>query len=277
MRWTWTRGFAVWLAGCASSANTAGAPPPVPPIPIILQHVGEYDAPTGGSVARVALHVDGTFDATVDGADVHGTYRGPATPGSAAVVLSLDDGSTVDVAFRAAYAPALPPRALADVTRPGQRVQTLVAPWIADDEGMCDATHGTWHGDGPDPATGLRCRCDDERVYLPSRGGCVAPRDGEDPPRIPVSDVARSHAGIFEGTGRLSSITLATDGRYRATVDGVDEEGTWWNWESPGVDEGSVTIACTSASHAFSAAFEGDSTLTVHLGSDATESLRRRP
>jgi hypothetical protein len=91
-----------------------------------------------------------------------------------------------------------------------------------------------------------------------------------------VSDAARRSAGVFDGNGRLTTIILATDGRYRATIDGHTEEGTWWDAETLGVDEGSVGIACTSAASAFTGSLWSDGSLTVRWGPDESQQLSRR-
>ena len=222
------------------------------------------------------LHVDGTFDASLDGRSTSGTYAGASGAGSASVTLWTKEGETVSASFRSGTATGVPAQPFVDTIRSDGSTQTLVGPWIADNEGMCDATHGTWHDDDVDPATGLRCTCGQDEVYMPSRGGCVAPRDGSDPPRLPVSEAARDKAGIFDGSKRVASVSLATDGRYRATIDGQTEEGSWWDAQILGQAEGVVTVACTSAQHAFGAAFAKDGTLTVLLGPDASETLARR-
>jgi hypothetical protein len=223
------------------------------------------------------LHVDGSFDAVIDGESVAGVFVGPTTPGDATVQLSTADGVSLSLSFRSALAASSPAQAVADVApSAGRAAQSLVAPWMASTEGMCGATGGTWRDDDADPETGLYCACADDRAYMPSRGGCVARRDADDPERIPVSDAARARAGTFAGTRRLHSIELASDGHYVATVDGVDEKGTWWDAPDLGTGGDSVTIACTSPTHAFVASLGADATLTVRWPSGDTESLGRQ-
>ena len=264
------------LAGCSSAPSSTGAPPAVAPSPFLLQYVGEYDVAGRAGIDQLVLHVDGTFDASLDGQGTSGTYAGATDPGKASVTLWTKDGETLNASFRSGTAPGVPAQPFVDTVRADGSSQTLVGPWIADNEGMCDATHGTWHDDDVDSATGLRCTCGREDVYLPSRGGCVATRDGGDPPRLPVSDAAREKAGMFDGSKRVASMSLATDGKYRATIDGQAEEGTWWDAAPLTAAEGSVSIACTSALHAFGAAFAKDGTLTIVLGPDDSETLSRR-
>jgi hypothetical protein len=269
---------AALATGC-SGASPAPAPTARPPAPFVLQYAGEYDG-TGG-VGSIVLHVNGTFDATIDGQSARGVYDGPASPGDVSLSLRTDDGRTFALALRAGEpsSSVAPPQVLADITRADGTTETLASPWVAGNEGMCWATDGRWHRD-PDPQTGLSCDCDRDDVYLPSRGGCVARRiDGRDgdPPRLPLSYEARRRAGIFDGGKRISSITLATDGRYRATIDGQVEEGTWWDATYlPSRDEDSgADIACTSALHAFAATLEQDGTLTVRWSDSESEWLRR--
>lgn len=268
---------AALATGCSGGSPSASAPTPQTPAPFVLQYAGEYDG--AGGVGQVVLHVNGTFDATIDGQSTHGAYEGPTSPGDAPLSLQTADGRTFTLALRtgAPSSPIAPPQVLADLTRADGTTETLASPWVAGNEGMCWATYGRWQRD-PDPQTGLSCDCDRDNVYLPSRGGCVAPRGNGDPPRLPLSYEARRRAGIFDGGKRVSSITLATDGRYRATIDGQVEEGTWWDATySASSDEDSGTdIACTSALHAFAATLEEDGTLTVRWNDYDSESLYRQ-
>lgn len=265
-------GLTVACSGAAPSGPAADAPQA--PIPFLLQYAGEYGG--AGHVQGLVLHVDGSFDATIDGQAGHGVYAGPRTPGDATLTLRADDGRQLTASFQITAPPAgAPSQVLAAVRLDGGAAESLASLWVAGGEGMCSATHGTWRDDDPDPASGLLCVCAQSDVYLPSRGGCVAPRAAGDPPRLSLSDAAQRRAGDFDGSGRVEWLDLATDGTFRAKIDGQTELGTWWDASASvlGSSAGGIAIACTSAAHALGATLGEDGTLTVRLSATERETL----
>lgn len=255
------------LAACSSSGS-AGAPDASPPGPYLLQFVGEYDDVTPGApIRRVVLHADGALEATISGEALQGIFNGSGQPGDASASMRMEDGRTFAISFASTPATDVPAQVRASVGS-----QTLVGPWVAGGESMCDATGGTWRDDDPDPRTGLYCTCAARDLYMPSRGGCVTPSTShDDPDRRRPADGTLDHVGSYEGTGTVSSLTLSRDGTYDATIDGRHDDGTWW--DSPSLT-GVTTIDCTGPDRAFRAMFQSDGTLTLHLGGGATETLR---
>lgn len=254
-------------AGCTSNGS-GSLPPASPPGPFLLQYVGEYDAPSGSAFNRIVLHADGTMEATTAGQTLEGNFTGSGRPGDASASVEMEDGRAFNMSFASTSASDIPPQVQASIDG-----QTLVGPWVAGGESMCDATDGTWHDDDPDPQTGLYCTCGARDVYLPSRGGCVAfAADHADPDRRYPSDRAQDHAGSYQGEGSVSSIYLSRDGTYDATVDGRHDEGTWW--DAPSLTGSGVTIDCTGVWRAFRAVFGSDGSVTLHLGGGRTETLR---
>jgi hypothetical protein len=263
---TLTGVFLLLVTACTSS-GTGSLPPASPPGPFLLQYVGEYDAPSGATFSRIVLHADGTLEATTAGQTIEGTFSGSGRPGDASASAQAEDGRTFVISFASTQGSDVPPQVQASID-----TQTLVGPWVAGGESMCDASGGTWHDDDPDPRTGLYCTCAASDIYVPSRGGCVASAAGHaDPERRHLSDAAQDHAGSYEGTDAVSSLHLSRDGTYDATVDGRHDEGTWW--DAPSLT-GGVTIDCTGAAHAFRVVFEGDGGVTLDLGNGRTETLR---
>jgi len=262
-----------WLLLCvpacsSASASAQSAPEPVSPDPVLMQYVGEYDAPSGAGLTRLTLHVNGTFDATSDGRAVSGTFVASGSDATTGTTASLDgvDTSGSRVTFRTVTASGGPVRI--EITVVGALGDaTLTAPWLAGDENMCDATGGRWTDDDPDPSTGLFCVCSKGDLYLPSRGGCVSPAPGGDPSRLALTDEARAASGHFAGKGRVTELDLDDDGTYQATIDDRPDEGTWWPAGPPGA------LAVTSAAEAFWATFD-EGALTVDLG-DGPETLDR--
>ncbi len=257
------------VPACSSaSASAQSAPEPVSPAPVLMQYVGEYDAASAAGLTRLTLHVNGAFDATSDGRTVSGTFVASGADGTTGTTASLDgvDATGSRVTFRTVTPSAGPSRI--EVTVVGALGDaTLTAPWLAGDETMCDATSGRWTDDDPDPSTGLFCVCSAGDLYLPSRGGCVSPTAGGDPPRLALTDEARVASGHYAGNGRVTDLALDDDGTYRATIDDRPDEGTWWAAGAPGA------LAVTSAAEAFWATFD-DGALTVDLG-DGAETLDR--
>ena len=137
-----------------------------PPIAQVLQYVGAY---TGdGPFASLELHRDGTFTATVDGARKTGRYEGPHAPASVVKLVLITQGAS----FTATVPSEWTTKQRLVVTHAG-RTETLVSPWDAGSESMCDDTHGSWTDDDPDPTTGLFCVCPPPKQYIPSLGGCT--------------------------------------------------------------------------------------------------------
>jgi hypothetical protein len=233
-----------------------------------MQYVGEYDAASAAGLTQLTLHVNGTFDATSNGPTVRGTFVAAGSAGTTEAMASLDgvDANGSRVTFRTVTSSTGPSRI--EITVVGALGDaTLTAPWLAGDETMCDATGGRWTDDDPDPSTGLFCVCPAGALYLPSRGGCVSPAAGADPPRLPLTDEARAASGHYAGKGRVTELALDDDGSYRATIDDRPDEGTWWAAGAPGA------LAVTSAAEAFWATFD-EGALTVDLG-DGAETLDR--
>ncbi len=258
------------LPACSSASPSAQstAPEPVSPDPVLMQYVGEYDAASAAGLTRLTLHVNGTFDGASDGSAVSGTFVASGAAGTTEAMASLDgvDANASRVTFRTVTASTGPSRI--EITVVGALGDaTLTAPWLAGNENMCDATGGGWTDDDPDPSTGLFCVCSAEDLYLPSRGGCVSPAAGGDPPRLALTDEARAASGHYAGKGRVTDLSLDDDGTYRATIDGRPDEGTWWAAGAPGA------LAVTSAAEAFWATFD-EGALTVNLG-DGAETLDR--
>lgn len=247
---------ALLLAACA--AASPAAPPPEAASPYLLQFVGEYDAPVGQGLTSLSLHVDGSFDATVDGRALSGSFGAAGASHAPSALLEDSAGGASSASFAAmARAPGAP--AQVTLTLAGALGSaTLVAPWVASNEAMCDATGGRWSDDDPDPATGVYCRCSGGALFLPSRGGCVAPVTTGDPARRALSSASKAAAGRYAGRGRIASLTLAADGTFEATIDGARDQGTWWAEGPPG------QLALTSAAHAFAATID-DGRLTAHL------------
>ena len=54
--------------------------------------------------------------------------------------------------------------------------QALLVHGGVQSEAACDATHGKWTDDDPDPASGLFCICPLHEVLVWSAGGCIAER-----------------------------------------------------------------------------------------------------
>jgi hypothetical protein len=263
------------FAGCSASSTSSHATTATPPAAFLLQFVGEYDGSGQGSVAQLVLHASGAFEANLDGLSMQGSFEGPAAPGDASVTLRSSDGKTYSAAFRTVVAPwPVPAQAVVDVVSPGGANETLIAPWIAGDESMCSATDGTWHDDDRDAKTGLYCSCRDGVVFMPSRGGCVvAGTDGSDPARLPLSDGARQRAGQYRGSSRVESIVLSTDGSFQATIDGQQEQGSWWDGGFSDPKSADVTIRCASSLHAFAATLRDGGTMSVEWGSGPAETL----
>jgi hypothetical protein len=255
------------LTAACTSSGTGGLPSVSPPAPFLLQYVGEYDDASGATFSRIVLHADGTMEATSAGETVDGVFSGSGRPGDATATAKTEDGRTIVISFASTPASDVPPQVQASIG-----TQTLVGPWVAGSESMCDASGGTWNDDDSDPKTGLYCTCAASDVYVPSRGGCVASAAGHaDPGRRRLSDAAQDHAGSYQGTGDVSSLSLSRDGTYDATVNGRHDEGTWWDAMS--LTGSGVTIDCTGSTHAFRAVFESDGGVTLHLGSGRTETL----
>ena len=250
-------GLAAFLGACTAT-STAPSPSPVAPGPFLLQFVGEYDAHAAGGLTQVALHVDGTFDATVAGNAMSGTFVSSGDPHEPSAILRDSDGHASSASFAATASRRGVPAQVTVAIAGALGTASLVSPWIAGGETMCDATAGKWTDDNPDPATGLYCRCDSAAIFLPSRGGCVDRAPVGDPPRRPLSAASRAAAGHYAGAGRVTSIALAAEGTFDAAIDGEDDRGTWWDGDIPG------RIEVTSVKHAFSATYDHDS-LTVNL------------
>jgi hypothetical protein len=263
------------LSSACTSSGTGGLPPASPPGPFLLQYMGEYDDSSGATLSRIVLHADGTMQVMTAVETLDGIFTGSGRPGDASANAKTQDGRSFTISFQSTPATDVPPQVQASIAFPDGSAseQTLVGPWVAGGESMCDATGGTWRDDDPDPKTGLYCTCAASDVYIPSRGGCVeSSTDHADPDRRRLSDSAQDHAGSYEGTGSVSSLYLSRDGTYDATVDGRHDEGTWW--DAPSLTGSGVTIDCTAAARAFSAIFQGDGTVTLHLGGGVTETLR---
>ena len=59
------------VPACSSaSASAQSVPEPVSPDPVLMQYVGEYDAPSAAGLTQLTLHVNGTFDGASDGSAV---------------------------------------------------------------------------------------------------------------------------------------------------------------------------------------------------------------
>jgi hypothetical protein len=262
------------LSSACTSSGTGGLPPASAPGPFLLQFVGEYDAPSGDTFSRIVLHADGTLEATSGGETVDGIFRGSGRPGDASASAQTRDGRSFTISFQSTQATDVPAQVRASIAFPDRSAsgQTLVGPWVAGGESMCDASGGTWRDDDPDPKTGLYCTCVARDVYIPSRGGCVeSTASGHaDPDRRRLSESAQDHAGSYQGTGSVASLSLSRDGTYDATIGGQHDEGTWW--DAPSLT-GGATIDCTGAARAFRAVFQSDGTVTLHLGSGTTEKL----
>jgi hypothetical protein len=255
------------LVACTASAGT-GSPPAAPP-PLLMQYVGEYDAPSGGRVSSLTLHVDGSFDAASTGGTRQGTFAVSEAAAKDMVRATLQeaDGSTSMATFRAATGFSDgPPRSQVELGG-ALGAATLVGQWVGGDETMCRSTEGHWTDDDPDPATGLFCRCGDSRLYLPSRGGCVGAVSSGDPARAPLTASARAAVGRYVGSGRVTEVSLTDDGTYRSTVDGHADAGTWWDAGGPG------SLALTSPGEACWATSTSGA-LTLDLG-DHVETLHR--
>jgi len=233
-----------------------------------MQYVGEYDAVSAPGLTQLTLHVNGTFDATSDGHSLSGTFVATGSASTTEAMTSLHgvDANGSRVTFRT-LAPSTGPSRIEITVVGALGDATLTAPWLAGDESMCDATGGRWTDDEPDPSTGLFCVCSKGDLYLPSRGGCVSPAAGDDPPRLALTDEARAASGHYSGKGRIADLALDDDGTYRATIDDRPDEGTWWAAGAPGA------LAVTSAAEAFFATFD-EGALTVDLGEGA-ETLDR--
>jgi hypothetical protein len=237
--------------------------------------VGDYDDASGATFSRIVLHADGTMEVTTAGETVDGVFSGSSRLGDATATAQTQDGRHFTISFASTSDTDVPSQVHASIAFPdgSGSAQTLVGPWVAGGESMCDATGGTWRDDDPDPKTSLYCTCAARDIYLPSRGGCVTQTTrNEDPDRRRPSDSAADHAGAYQGTGSVSSLSLSRDGTYDATIDGRHDEGTWW--DSPSLT-GSPTIDCTGQTRGFRAMFQSDGTVTLHLGSGTTETLAR--
>jgi len=282
MRFIGTLALASLVIGsvaCSASPASSAAPPATPPSPFLTQYVGEYDAAAAGGVQQLLLHIDGSFEAVVDGQTAGGTFAGSGATRDASATLTTGDGRTFTATFRSVFpASGAPPQSFVDLASASGPSTSLASSWIAGSEAMCDATQGTWHDDDPDPATGLDCTCGEGHLYMPSRGGCVQAGGSSDPQRLPLPDDDRRRAGTYEGSHHVSSITLAADGTYDATIDGQAEHGTWWDGRTAGLlgGGGGVPIACTSARHAFSATLDDEGTVTIRWTADDRETLTMR-
>ena len=136
----------------ACTASTGGATPPVAPSPLLMQYVGEYDAPAAGPVSTLTLHVDGTFEVTGTSGTRRGTFASSGAAKTVSASLEGSDGSTSLATFGASTgSTAGPPRSQVVITG-ALGPTTLVGPWVAGDESMCRSTGGQWTDDDPDPA-----------------------------------------------------------------------------------------------------------------------------
>ena len=139
-----------------------------PPIPYVLQYVGEYDGDGNGQFDRIEIRRDGTFIASVKGTRETGRYEGPRAPQDPLKIAFILRGDS----FAGTIYSTWNDHQKLDMTR-AHLTETLTSPWSAGGEDVCDDSGGTWTDDDPDPATGLYCVCPTPKVYIPSMGGCT--------------------------------------------------------------------------------------------------------
>ena len=132
-----------------------------------LQYAGLY---AGSDTSRAALksislRPDGTYVALwVDGTREKGHFSG-GTAKVDPLPLTLHAGP---------HAWTASVQALAGKITVG--TQVLLVHGGVQSEAACDATHGRWTDDDPDPTSGLFCICPSPDVLVWSAGGCVTER-----------------------------------------------------------------------------------------------------
>jgi hypothetical protein len=157
--------------GCAvptvgsSSASLASTPLP----PFALQFMGTYRPDTHGTTDALVLRSDETYQLTL-GAKIEGGTFG-VDPEARKRPLDLDLLANDGTKWSATIAGT---EADLHVERGGVAVNwDLVRIDPRSDEDLCEATHGTWDDDDPNPATGLFCDCPASTNFIPAQGGCV--------------------------------------------------------------------------------------------------------
>ena len=140
------------------------------PVPFGLQFVGDYAdaAAVTGAISRLELHRNGTYTAHFQGQtrSERGAFVGPAHPVIPYVFRLIARGHSW-TATVTGYNAAL------TIARSGLTSVAVAAGTVGPNEGLCDASGGSWTDDDPDPATGLYCVCPAPLVYISSAGGCV--------------------------------------------------------------------------------------------------------
>lgn len=261
-----------------------------PPLPAFLQYVGEYDADASGHFDWIDFHANGRFEASVDGRYATGAYSAPSTWQSPAVlafkVRAVDYYAGIHTSWNGGPVPAQvqivvgTSKAAVVSTSPAAvdgsdpSMEVLRAPWIAGGESICDATSGSWTDDDADPSTGLFCLCPAPKAYIPSAGGCVAlGAHNGDPARIPPGASAMKSVGEWDGNGRMAWIELDSDGTWFASIDGVQDWGTFWGGGQVGKTT-STAIVFAGVSHGFTGVVPQDgSKMTIEWDRTSAEDV----
>jgi hypothetical protein len=132
------------------------------PGPFTLQFTGRYE---GAEV--IELRRDGSYVAITSAGCEQGRFSTQPSQRKLPLELRLHTRGRVWKAVVDAYDGKL--RA---VHGSSSESLQLERPHTSDEE-LCDATHGQWTDDDPDPATGLYCVCPAATSFIPSQGGCV--------------------------------------------------------------------------------------------------------
>lgn len=174
MKFRWCQTFlaALFLAGC-SGASAASEPPQeiAATSPFVLQFSGVYEdrSAAAGTVSWLQIHRDGSFDLKVQGmaSSDHGKFAASVGHELPATLELYADSLGTLPAMIVDY------DGLLHVSYDGKVSSLKATSPVGPHEALCDATHGKWFDDSPDPVTGLQCVCRASEAYVPSEGGCV--------------------------------------------------------------------------------------------------------
>jgi hypothetical protein len=143
----------------AQALETAAAAPS----PFTLQFTGRYE---GAEV--IELRRDGTYVAITKAGCEQGRFSSAPAQRTLPLEIRLRPHGRAWKAVVDAYDGRL------RLLRGGApETLQLLRPQKSDEE-LCDATHGRWTDDDPDPATGLYCVCPAGTSFIPGKGGCMS-------------------------------------------------------------------------------------------------------
>ena len=132
------------------------------PGPFTLQFIGRYE---GTQV--IDLKRDGTYLAITASGCEQGRFTSAPSQHTLPLEIRLRAHGRTSKATVLAFDGKL------RVARGGPpETLQLLRPQKSDEE-LCDATHGQWTDDDPDPATGLYCVCPAGTAFIPAQGGCM--------------------------------------------------------------------------------------------------------